>query len=343
MNNVDVGALYGRAVPPAANDAAQQLLRDALVADMIFVWEPSLGNDERLFPYYRKAGVDFVQCHPAGDAHNISQAVQLIGQFRRAVRQSQECRFVESVADIEVAREAGLLAVGLQLEGFRCLERNLDMIDVYYALGVRLCHPIHNLMNSIGGGCADSDDVGLSAFGRRVVAEMNRVGMIVDGTHAARRVQLDMIEHSAAPPVFSHHGAYTVHPHIRNVRDDVMRGCALRGGVVGLTGAGFYLGGEPTVERLFRHLDHMVQIAGPKHVGLAFDFLGDWDDQARFMTDYPDTFPGLADGAWEPVSFAPPSFLGGLVDEMLTAGYDREDVLNILGRNWLRVARETWQ
>lgn len=329
---------------PAASAAARSIIDTSTVVDMVFVYENGPKNDFNLFPLYREAGVDFIQCHPAGDNHNISQAVQLIASFRRDVlSRPDECVLVETVADIHRAKAAGRLAVGLQLEGFRCLERNLDMIETYYRLGVRLCHPIHNITNSIGGGCADGDDLGLTQFGLAVVAEMNRVGMIVDGTHCGHRVQLDMIAHSASPPVFSHHGVSAVRPHIRNLKDDVIDGCAARGGVMGITGAGFYMGGPPSTDLLFRHIDHIVQRVGPDHVGLALDYFHDFDDQARYMADHPGLFPGLDEGAWDPVTFTPPTFIAPTVDLMMGAGYGEAAILAILGGNWLRVCEQVWK
>jgi membrane dipeptidase len=327
-----------------ANDAVTDLMRRATVCDMVFVYEPPVANDWRRFEEYRAAGVHFIQCHPAGDGHNISEAIQHIARFRRDVlARSGEALLVESVDDIARARAQGVLGVGLQLEGFRCLERNIDMIELYYKLGVRLCHPIHNVTNSLGGGCADGDDIGLTVFGRTVLCEMNRVGMIADGAHAGKRVQLDLLEHSADPVVFSHHGAATVHPHIRNVTDEVIDGCAARDGVIGMTGAGFYLGGFPTANLLFRHVDYVVQRVGARHVGIALDHFLDVEDQRNFMADRPHLFPGLEDGAWEPVAFAPPSILHPLVRLMLDAGYGDQAVFDILGGNWLRVCSAVWR
>jgi hypothetical protein len=141
---------------------------------------------------------------PAGDNHNIGEAMRRIGRLRSHIRNDKTGKLIlaESVDDILRAKAEGKLAVGIHLEGFRCLERDLNLIEIYYQLGVRFCHPIFNLVNSIGGGCADRIDIGLTNFGLKVIREMNRVGMLVDGAHAGYRTTLDMMEHSEAPVVF---------------------------------------------------------------------------------------------------------------------------------------------
>lgn len=314
-----------------------------MVADMIFIYEPSVGNDVRLFDRYIEAGVNFIQCHPAGDDHNISQAVQRIAAMRRDVLARPDiCRLVLSVDDIVQAKAEKKLAVSIQLEGFRCLERNLDMIDVYYALGVRLCHPVFNVTNSIGGGCSDGNEIGLTKFGKHVIAGMNRAGMVVDGAHSGHRTQLDMLEVSEAPVVYTHHGAYTLHNQIRNLRDDVIRGCAARGGVVGISGAGYYLGGQPSPERIFRHIDYIAQMVGVEHLGLGLDWASNPDGVEQAMIAAPDVWGGGLE-AWQPVAFSPPSFIAGIIEQMDRAGYSESAVEKVLGGNWMRVMSEVWK
>jgi len=326
-----------------ATKAARKPRNSYIVADMIFIYEPPIGNDIRLFPHYIDAGVDFIQCHPAGDDHNISQAVQRIAAMRRDVLARPDmCRLVLTVDDIRRAKAEGKLAVGIQLEGFRCLERNLDMIDVYYALGVRLCHPIFNVTNSIGGGCADGDGIGLTKFGRRVIAGMNKVGMIVDGAHSGHQTQLDMLEVSSAPVVYTHHGVHSLHSQIRNLKDDVIKGCAARGGVVGISGAGYYLGGDPSPDRIFRHLDYVVQMVGADHVGLGLDWAAQPQNIERAIVTAPDVWGGGLD-AWQPIAFSPPAFIAGVVELMDRAGYPEKAVEGVLGGNWMRVASAVWK
>jgi membrane dipeptidase len=329
-----------------SNLKARELIASApIVIDMVFVYEAAIGNDVRMLKRWRDQGFHFIQGHPAGE-HSAGEALHRIAQMRAQIRQDPTgvAMLVETVDDILAAKQAGKVGVGIQLESFTCLEKSLDLIEAYYQLGVRLCHPIWNSLSPIGGGCVEqSDTVGLTVFGRRVVAEMNRVGMLVDGAHAGYRTQRDMLEYSSSPVVFSHHGIYGIKPQVRNLRDDVIDGCAKRGGIVGITGGGFYLGGQPSAERFFQHIDYVVQRVGPMHVGLGIDYLEDVADQAAYMQAHADLFPGLHDGAWDPVAFMPPEQLPAIVACMINAGYDVKSIHAILGGNWLRICKEVWK
>lgn len=318
------------------------LFRESLVWDMVFIYEPEMGNGANLFDRYRAAGVDFISVHPAGDRHTISEAMRRIARCRADIKADPKAVMVETVDDVLRAKREGKLAVGIHLEGFRPLERDLAMVEMYYQLGVRFVHPVFNLVNEIGGGCADRYDIGLTKFGIKVVQEMNRVGMLVDGAHAGYRTTLDMMEFSADPVIFSHLACYSVYPHMRNVRDDQIKRCAERGGVIGITSAGFYLG-ELSPERYFRHLDHVVQMVGPSHVGIGLDYLANVAPLIAFIEARPDEWPGKAEGAWEPMAFLGPEHLETVSALMTAAGYREDDVRAILGQNWFRICRQVWK
>ncbi|MEO7967070.1 MAG: membrane dipeptidase [Gemmatimonadaceae bacterium] len=313
-----------------------------MIWDMVFIYEPEMGNGANLFDRYRAAGVDFVSVHPAGDRHNIQEAIKRIARCRAEIEAHPNAELVYSVDDVVRANAAGKLAVGMHLEGFRCLERDLSLIDIYYQLGIRFVHPIFNLNSEIGGGGADRYDTGLTKFGIKMLHEMNRVGMIVDGAHAGHRSTFDMMEHSDAPVMLSHVACHSVHPHFRNVHDDQIRRCAEQGGVIGVTGAAFYLGGASAAQ-YFRHLDHLVQLVGAKHVGIGLDYL----DQAQHLTNFinarPDEWPGKDEGAWEPMAFLGPEIIAEVTALMTSHGYSDDDVRGIHGGNWLSLCKSVWK
>ena len=307
---------------------------------MVLPWEPAMGNNVELLVRWRAAGVSFVSVHPAGDRHNVGEAVRRIAHARTDIlSRPEELILAESVADIDRARVQGKLAVGLHVEGSRLLERDIAVIEAYYKLGIRFCHPVFNLLNSFGGGCADEHDVGLSKYGRAVVAEMNRVGMLLDGAHVGHRTTRDMIEHSSSPVIFSHVACASVYPHFRNVGDDQIRACAASGGVIGITGNNNYLGDDPTVETLFRHLDHIVELVGPDHVGIGIDYIDDTGALDEYVRARPDEWAG----AWKPFAFTTPEQFLALTDRLLAAGYSDDAVLGILGDNFRRVCLQVWK
>ena len=120
--------------------------------------------------------------------------------------------------------------------------RDLANVEHFYNLGVRTMLPTYNHANAAGCGCLDATDAGLTAWGRRLVAEMNSAGMVPDGSHCSVRTGLDLCETSTKPVIYSHSCMRSVWDHPRNITDDQARACADTGGVIGINGVGIFLG-----------------------------------------------------------------------------------------------------
>ena len=327
------------------SDDARALLSDALVWDMVWPVEPWCGNGWDKFARFKAAGYDVLSITLAGDNHNISEAFQRVAAARREIfAREGEMVLVQSVEDARRAKRDGKLGVALHFEGTRCFERNLDAIEGFYALGVRHTLLAFNQTNSCGGGCAEAADGGLSRFGRQVVAEMNRVGMLLDLSHVGRRTSLDALEATNKPAVFTHSNSDALTPHYRNLTDEQVKAAAATGGLVGVSGSSQYLGDQAaSSEAVFRHLDHFVQLVGPQHVGLGFDIvfepavLNDW------MRQRPDEWPGVEDPSWPGVNYVVPEQLAEVVSLMLARSYATADVRAILGGNYERICGDVWK
>ncbi|ETW25783.1 membrane dipeptidase [Mycobacterium gastri 'Wayne'] len=181
--------------------------------------------------------------------------------------------------DVEAITGAGGIAVVFDLEDSRPLDDNLDNLSMLANLGVRTLLPTYNHANRAGSGCLDSTDGGLTDWGRAIVAEMNSVGIVPDGSHCSARTGLDMCEVSTGPVVYSHSCMQAVWDHPRNITDDQARACAATGGVIGITGVGIFLGpNTPTLEAMTKHLEYAVDLVGIDHVGVSTDFSFDYAD-----------------------------------------------------------------
>jgi membrane dipeptidase len=325
--------------------SAKRLIDGAIVWDN-HACMPLRPKDESLLPQlarHRSAGVTVVALNVTYDAHPFETGILMLASFRHWIeRHGESYMLVESVRDIEKAKAAGKLGVFFDIEGGRAVEPHIGLVEIYYRLGVRWMLLAYNKNNRLGGGCQDEDG-GLTAYGRAVVDEMERVGMVVCCSHTGYRTAKDVMEHARNPVIFSHSNARAVHDHERNVPDDLLRACAATGGVVNLNGIGMFLGrNDNATEALVRHIDHVVRLVGPRHVGLGLDYVFDRGEIDDLVRDRPDLFPpekGYAAGG----AMVEPERIPELVETLLTAGYREEDVRGLLGENNLRVARQVWR
>jgi membrane dipeptidase len=218
------------------------------------------------------------------------------------------------------------------------------LIGMFYALGVKHTLLAYNSKNYVGDGCGERTDAGLSRFGIEVVREMNRVGMLICGTHSGYRTTMEAMEISTAPVIFSHSNAYALHPHYRNLRDDQIKACARLGGVIGVNGLGEFLNDhEASSASMFAHIDYMANLVGPEHVGIGLDYTEDVPAFWRWVDTNPDMWPPNPGQERTGSKFAQPEQLTELVAMMLQAGYSDAVVQGILGLNFKRVCEQVWK
>lgn len=329
---------------------AQALLRSGVVWDN-HACMPLRPGDETFLPQLervRKAGINVISLNVSMDVMTPSDAFLMLATFRHWIgERSEQYRLVETVADIEAAKAKGQLAVVFDIEGGNAVAAHPGLVEVFYRLGVRWMLFAYNRNNSLGGGCMDEDE-GLTDYGRRIIDEMERVGMVLCCTHVGHRTAREVMDCSKNPVFFSHSNPSAVYPHVRNIPDDLMVRCAQTGGVVNLNGVGMFLGqdgnGRPdnSTETLLRHIDHTVQRIGPEHVGIGLDYVFDVSELEEYIRKYPARFPAGLDrpGSYRQVE---PERFPLIAEGLLRLGYSDTDVRGIMGLNNLRVATRVWK
>lgn len=324
------------------------------VAGANLVWDSHAGfafqaaGDLDELSRWRKAGIDFVSVNIGYDVEPWTRAIEALSGYRHWLRQHPD-RFVlvDTVADVMMAKQGGKLAVSFDLEGADALNGDLGMVDFYYRLGVRQMLFVYNRNNLVGGGCHDTDS-GLTAFGREVVKEMNRVGMLVDCSHCGHRTSMEVMDLSTSPVIFSHSNARALHDHERNIRDDQIKACAAQDGVIGVNGVGLFLGPKGAdAGHILEHIDYMCALVGSRHVGIGLDsiLLNQQEDALSEENLGPRAtlyWPPLQYPA-APMDFAPPEIMPDLVLGMRGRGYSDADIRGILGGNFARLAAQVWK
>jgi membrane dipeptidase len=302
--------------------------------------------DESFLPQLarvREAGVTVVSLNVYFDLHPPEVAFSMLASFRQWVQQNRtEYTLVQSVVDIESAQRDGKLAIVFDIEGGRAVEPHPGLVEVFYRLGVRWMLLAYNKNNRLGGGCQD-DDPGLSDYGRTIIDEMERVGMVLCCSHTGYRTAREAMERSRQPVIFSHSNPRALWDHPRNIPDDLLRACARTGGVVNLSGIGIFLGdNDNSTEALLRHVDYVAELVGPEHVGLGLDYVFDRSELDQHIRSRPDLYP-VERGYTSGIAMVEPERIAAIAEGLLARGYKRTEIQGILGHNNLRVARQVWK
>ena len=226
--------------------------------------------------------------------------------------------FARNAAELCSNKSAGLKSIMLGIENGLAIEDNIDNLDHFASRGIvymTLCHNGDNLI--CDSARTGNTHGGVSAYGKEVIRHMNRLGIMVDLSHAAESSFYDAQETSQTPIVCSHSNCRSLCDHPRNLTDEQMRALAKAGGVMQVTLYGGFLrtDGEATLNDVMAHLEHAISIMGIDHVGIGTDF--DGDGGVRGMGDA--------------------SACINLTMELMRRGYSDNDISKIWGGNWLRV------
>ena len=320
----------------------------------------SASADEQSQQLYRRileaAGVDCL-LSTVGVGPRMRRGLRNVARFTYLCDSVEGLRKAVTAAGVRKAHAAGEHSIVWSANSTPALgayEDGYDMLrwlETYFFLGIRMMHLTYNRRNWIGDGCTEPTDVGLSFFGREVVAKLNELGIIVDTPHSGKQTTLDAAKYSKAPVMASHTGCEAVHQHPRCKSDEEIKAIADTGGLIGIYLVPNMLADVRTVNilSLLQHIDHVVKLVGPEHVAIGSDRTftaaeptdverlpaprgrSKWWSQWGPNDSQPDVRKEGTEGSLAWVNW--PYFTVGLVK----LGYSDEDIEKILGANFLRV------
>ncbi|MDQ2626279.1 dipeptidase [Mycolicibacter sinensis] len=300
------------------------------------------GTDVAPLTRYQRPGGAVLSVNAGYSPQRFADTMALLRHFRSAIDAHPGLTAASGLADVEAITGAGGIAVVFDLEDSNPLDDDLDNLAVLVEYGVRTLLPTYNHANRAGHGCLDATDGGLTAWGRAIVAEMNAVGMVVDGSHCSTRTGLDLCDASTRPVVYSHSCMRAIWDHPRNITDDQARACAATGGVIGITGVGIFLGpNTPTLQAMTQHLEYAVELVGIDHVGVSTDYSFDQTELTQEMAANPQLFDDSYT-RWGPIQWMPPQTWLGLREHLAARGWADPDIGAVLGGNFRRVAEQAW-
>jgi membrane dipeptidase len=304
--------------------------------------------------WYIEGGVTAC-CPTVGSTAPAEETLRNLGAWLRFIASRDDLMQVRAADDIERAKAERKLGLIFHFQGADPIENDLNLVEAYHALGLRMVQLTYNVRNRVGDGCEEKTDAGLSSFGVDLVKRLNENRIIVDGSHTGYRTTMDAIALSSRPAVFSHANAFSVHPSPRNIKDDQIKAAAASGGLVGVNGFPAFLGhdAKPQMDRFIQHLDYMVELAGIDHVALGIDYYEGMHPVAGAAEAEQFFEQQLAQRRWSEASYprpphhypqgmSTPKELPNLTARLLARGYAAADVRKLIGGNWLRVFREVW-
>ncbi|MFB6300124.1 MAG: dipeptidase [Halobacteriales archaeon] len=296
-----------------------------------------------------EAPLDAIFVSPMG-SKTWDESIRNLGMRRSDIAHQDLVTVAEGVDDIIDAQHEEQIAFVFGFESSMLIENELDRLDVLYGLGVRTLGVTYSEANALGTGLAEPHDGGLTNFGHDAVERMNKLGILIDCSHASDQTTLDVCEASSEPVILSHNGAQSLLPIQRLDPDEVLEAVADTGGVIGIQAAPHTTSspenGRHSIESVMDHFEYIKDLVGIGHVTFGPDaFYGDHvalhlDVFEKDLSQFPDwveTDITHVKGVDNPTE-GWHNFIRALVDR----GYADEEIEKVLGGNTLRVLREVW-
>jgi membrane dipeptidase len=263
----------------------------------------------------------------SGGDNPTASAVRNLGAAR-----ASGCRIVESGADLDADERVFVLG----LEGAEPYQTDLDLVEAFHWLGIRIVQLAWVGANAVTGTCAQANPTGITPHGRAVLRRLHELGAIVDLAHISDEGFRDTLEVFDGPLMCSHTCARALCRHPRNVTDEQIRLLAEREGLIGVCFFGQFLDEDPshrTLERVVDHAEHLVEVAGPDHVALG----PDWLDYAVDVLEALSPPGGNVDvGSGFPPDLSGPEALPALFARMQERGLPAEQIFSLNALNFLR-------
>jgi len=328
-----------------ASDDAIALTKSSFVFDCLSL---NYVVDEPYAARCAEGGVNAMNLTVAAETESWDETLRKTDEYLTKMARSAYLRPATNSAEIAAANAQGKIAVILGTQGASMLEDKVERLNVLHRLGFRYFGLAYTGANLFADGCGERRDAGISFIGRDLIALVNELDLILDLSHCGHRTRWEATE-LAKYPVCTHSNAYAVNPNDRNTKDETAKAIAAKGGILGLCGLPRSVWPtDQTLSRLIDHGDHYVKTIGAAHVGLGFDFIEGWVEATKagkmqhkppkWRVLRPDIFGTTEDFFTDtyPIGMHSIRLLPNLTQELMDRQYSRDQIVGILGANWLR-------
>ncbi len=310
------------------------------------VWLRRMDGERRILDIWhasrlRSGGVDIQVAAIYEEARmkptrSLEVALRQTEAFLADLSESSEFGLIRTAGDLTKVVEEGKIGILLALEGAEPIGDGIELLHLFYRLGVRMLGFTWNQRNTLADGIDESGTGGgLTRYGREVLAEASRLGMILDVSHMAPAGVKDVLTLATGPVIASHSGATGVYNHPRNLSDELIMGIAETGGVVGVPAFPKIIADSvPSVKTVVAHIRYMSDLVGTNHVGFGADFTDMFSDLlskgrmgSEWVVAQEENTRGLSSA----------SDLPNLTEVMFGSGFSEGAIEGVLGKNFLRV------
>lgn len=307
----------------------------------------------KVFAQMREGGVDAVHVTIAYH-ESFREMVLNLERWNRWFEDHPDLIFKgTSAADVRLAQESGRTAIFFGFQNPSPIGDDIGLVEICHQLGVRFMQLSYNNQSLLAAGCYEAEDPGLTRMGRAVVAEMNRVGLVIDMSHSAERSTLEAIETSRRPIAITHANPHWWHPALRNKSDAVLSALTQAGGMLGFSLYPHHLmgGSDCTLESFCAMVAEAAGRYGAAQLGIGSDLCQDqpdsvveWMRVGRWTKgiDYGEGSAGNAGFPPMPSWFRDNRDFGNLREGLHAAGLGEAEVDGIMGGNWLRFYEESF-
>ena len=299
-----------------------------------------------VFEQMREGGLSAV--HVTIAYHELSrETLQNIGQWNRMFEMHNDLIMpVHTAADIQSAHAQNKVGIIFGFQNCSPIEDDIDLVAIFHQLGVRIMQLTYNNQSLLGAGCYEATDSGISRFGKVVITEMNRVGMVIDMSHSAEESTLQAIEISQRPIVISHANPTFFEPAKRNKSSKVLSALAESEGLLGFSMYPFHLKNGPKcrLDEFCTMVAETVDLMGIDRVGMGSDLclnqpisILEWMRNGRWTKQMDYGEGSASNAAWpEPLSwFKTSADFPNIVFGLREKGFNEVEVEKIMGGNWL--------
>ena len=329
---------------------------DALMIDALAVGSPGfesidflLKDWESLANHYEEYGYAAFSTTISNGSEGALAVLERIDVMKAWIDENSD-RFTlaTTVQDLIDAKEAGVVAVMLNSQSMDMLDEDIANVQRYWDLGIRQMNFSYNQTGPYSAGMVDNDplasDMGVTELGAAVVAEMNRVGMIVDCSHSSWETCIEAVELTTKPMMISHSNSYTLYENLRNVSDEAIRAVAATGGVVCVNFLGGFLNGQvqATPEAIAKHINYIGQLVGKQATCFGVDYVENYAVALGPIIGNPEKYPP-EQGYGLPTQMAPPAdawAVSRVLEEQ--HGWSESEIRGLMGGNLMRLYEANW-